>query len=284
MRYATQADLDAQMTLDSVADLDAIIARRTAAAASAAAAFSFRRDIPYGDHPDEKLTILPAADPGAPALIFIHGGFWSMMAASQFDFLAPGFHPFGATLVILDYPLMPAVRMADVVGACRKAVAWVVRDGAAHGIDPARVFVSGNSAGGHLTAEMLDRAWLAGAGLPADAIKGGVAISGLFDLEPVAASFRNDVLKLTSDEVARFSPQTRGVDIAAPVIVSVGGAEMPEFIDQSAEFAALLRRGGAAVEEITPAGSNHVTVVLDEFADPARPLNIATRRMMGLSA
>ena len=88
---------------------------------------------------------------------------------------------------MIDYPLMPAVRMAHVVDACVRAVDWVARNAASFGGDPDRVFVSGNSAGGQLVAEVMDR----DAGRT---VRGGTAISGLYDLEPVTRSFQNDDL------------------------------------------------------------------------------------------
>ena len=98
-------------------------------------------------------------------------------------------------------------------------------------MDPDRIFISGNSAGGHLVAELLDRAWVEQAGLPHDVIKGGAAISGLYDLEPVRTSFQNDVLQLTVGEVETFSPLRRKLcSIKAPVIAAVGGDETEEFL------------------------------------------------------
>ena len=71
---------------------------------------------------------------------------------------------------------------------------------------PTRLFVSGHSAGGHLTAMAAATDWSAFAGLPADTIKGGCGISGLYDLEPIRLSYLNDTLRLTPDEAGRNSP------------------------------------------------------------------------------
>jgi arylformamidase len=128
----------------------------------------------------------------------------------------------------------------------------------------------------------MDRAWLSSARLPADLIKGGTAISGLFDLAPVAASFQNEALGLTAGEVDRFSPLRRRPEIGAPLIVAVGGDETDEFLDQSARFAAQARRLGADVEHLVVPGTNHITVILDALADPAAPLNRAVRHQMDL--
>ena len=214
--------------------------------------------------------------------VFIHGGFWSSLAAADFAFLAPGFVPQGAALALIDYPLIPKVRFADIVRSCLRAVDFLFRGGAELGIDPARLFLSGSSAGGHLVAEVMDRDRLRDAGLPADAVKGGTAISGLYDLTNVAASNRNEQLRITDEEIANFSPLLRPAKVTAPIIVAVGADETAEFLRQSADFAEHCRAGGAAVEHVVVPDTNHLTVVLDAFAEPAEPLNRSARRQMGL--
>ena len=261
-------------TLDSIADLPAVITRREAANAVAAAAFPGVMRIAYGPGEAETFDLYLARDASrpAPVQIFVHGGFWSTMRAAQFAFVAPGFVPFGAALAVIDYPLIPDARMADIVASCKRAVAFIAGHAAEYGLDPARIYVSGNSAGGHLVAELMDSNRL---------IKGGTAISGLYDLAPVAASFRQEVLGFTDEEVARFSPLRRPPAIAAPLIVAVGGDETGEFLRQSAGFAAHASAGGAPVEHIVVPATNHITVVLDAFANPDAPLNSAVRRQMG---
>ena len=265
-------------TLDSIRDLDAVMGRRAQAAEDALAVVEVVAGIRYGPHDAETFDLYPARTAGpSPVLMYVHGGFWRSMRARQFAFLAPGFVPFGVALAVIDYPLIPDVRMADIVDSCRRAVAYLHRHGAAHGLDTERIFVAGNSAGGHLVGELMDRTWS-----PAEAIKGGTSISGLFELAPVAASFQNDTLHLTKDEIARFSPAYRKLDIGAPMIVAVGGEETGEFLRQSASFAEQVRGCGVAVEHMVVPGTNHITVVLDALADPDAELNRAVRRQIGV--
>lgn len=263
-------DMDAHMSLAHVADLPALFARRKAAAQQALARFEVHRRVRYGPSSGETLNIFPAGE-GAPVMVFIHGGFWKSLDADLFSFLAPAFVPAGAALVAVDYPLMPRARMADLVDACLRAVAFVRDNAASFGGDPGRVFVSGNSAGGHLVAEVMDR----DAG---QILRGGTAISGLYDLEPVTRSFQNDDLSLTAEEVARHSPLTRDLAIAASVIVAVGAEETGEFLRQSAAFAAKL-----GTEPMVVPATNHVTILTDALAVPGHPFNAAVLRQMGLS-
>lgn len=276
--------LDSEFTLDSIADLESVRARRARASRDALAAFDPLLDVAYGDGPDETLILFrpPAAGAPPPVQVFIHGGFWSSLAAADFTFLAPGFVPQGAALALIDYPLIPRVRFSQIVRSCLGAVDFLYRGGEELGIDPTRLFLSGSSAGGHLVAEVMDRDRLREVGLPADAVKGGTAISGLYDLTTVAASDRNEYLAITDEEVEKFSPLLRPANVAAPIIVAVGGDETAEFLRQSANFAEHCRAGGAAVEHIVVPATNHLTVVLDAFADPAALLNGLARRQMGL--
>ena len=282
----TQRELDAEFTLDSVADLDAVLARRAAAAQQAYAQFPVTRAIPYGPGAGQTFHLFWPGTAGAlaPVLVFVHGGFWISMEAEQFSFLARGFVPFGIALAVIDYPLIPTVHMADIVQACRRAVVYMHRHGGSHGLDPQRIHICGNSAGGHLVAELMDRTWTRDLGVAADVVKGGTAISGLFDLTSVAASFRNESLRFTPHDVARFSPLLRQPDIRSPLIVAVGADETAEFLRQSVDFANLARGAGAPVQHLVVPATNHITVVLDALADPGAPLNLAVRRQIAATS
>jgi arylformamidase len=282
-RHYTQAELDAQFTLDTIADLPALFARRLQASARTRATLLHRRAVPYGPGPDETLDVFPAVGSrgSAPIQLFIHGGFWRSLDAATLSVVAEGFSPLGATTVIIDYPLIPTVRLGEIVDRCRAAVAWVYQHAADIGGDPDRIHVSGNSAGGHLVAMLMDRDWPPSLGLPADVIKGGTAISGLYDLAPVALSAENERLHLAPEEVAAWSPIRHLPRAAGPLLLPVGAEETPEFLDQTREFAAAWRGAGLSGEALVVAGANHVTVVLDGLADPRSTLNQAVRRQMG---
>lgn len=279
-RHHDQASLDAQFTLDAIAELDALFARRVAAAERARGRLSCRAGLAYGPGAGETLDFYPAGGGGAaPLLVFIHGGFWRSLAARDFAFVAEGFVAQGIAVAVLDYPLIPAVRLGDIVASCRRALGWLHANATALGVAPGALFVSGNSAGGHLVAELMARDWPAAAGLPADLVAGGCAISGLFELEPVRLSAQQATLGFTPGEVARWSP-LRHVGRGAPLLVAVGGAEAEEFLAQSRAFAAAWSGMGSDAALLVPEGADHITVVLDEFAVPGRKLHEATLRLV----
>jgi arylformamidase len=244
-------------------------------------------DVAYGGGPLEKLDLFPADTPGAPVHVFIHGGYWQAMDKSDFDFIADGFAPRSAHTAIINYPLAPAASMDGIVAAVRAALAWLWRHaGEFHG-DRDRLFVSGHSAGGHLTAMAMLTDWPSlGSDLPVDMVKGGLAISGIFDLEPIRLCYLNDKVGLDQPMARRNSPAALLAAGEHPrplgcLDFCVGGQETAEFHRQQADFAKAWADGGGA-GTIVPAPKLHHFNVVDELARAGSPLNLAARRQMGV--
>ncbi|MCH7864062.1 MAG: alpha/beta hydrolase, partial [Proteobacteria bacterium] len=239
------------------------------------AEFDTRLDVAYGPGPEETLDVyLPKNAEGAPIHIFIHGGYWFSRHKDDFRFLARGLVPAGAVLVIVNYALVPQVNLDELVRQCRAAVAWTHGNAATFGGDRERIFVSGHSAGGHLTAMMMATDWPAfGDGLPPDLVKGGCAISGIYDLEPIRLTFMQETLGFTPEQVARNSPLSLSPATEAPLIITVGGDESEEFLRQSEELNAAW--GSRTQCDLTVlSGVNHFTI-LAAFADPGNALTRA---------
>jgi arylformamidase len=258
--------------------------RRLDLSAEARARVPNRLKVPYGPGREATLDLfLPPAGSGpAPVLLFIHGGFWKALDAATFSFVGGAYAPAGALVAVIDYPLIPSVRLGTIADAVMASIAWVARHAGEHGGDPARIHVSGHSAGGHLTALALDPARQAAAGVPAGAVKGGVAISGVFDLTPIPLSVLRDPLDFTADEVATLSPQKAVPSGAAPLVVAVGGAETQEFVDQSLDYARAWAGAGNPVDLHVVAQAHHVDILTTAFGKPGAPLHTAVLRQMGL--
>ena len=240
-----------------------------------------RLDVAFGDQPDETVDIFPALDSNAPIHVFIHGGYWQAMNKTDFSYVADGFVDAGATLVVVNYTLAPDADIDEIVRQCRAALAWTWRNSADIG-DRDRIFVSGHSAGGHLTAMMMATDWPTfGDDLPSDLVKGGCAISGLFDLEAMRLCYVNDKLQLTEEQVARQSPIYTLPVGAAPLIITVGGDETEEFHRQTDSYAEKCRAIGLSPDVIKPAGLNHYTIV-GALGDPKHELTRAIHAQMGL--
>ena len=216
-----------------------------------------RLDLRYGDGARHRLDAFSCGVPGAPTLAYIHGGYWQMNDKEPYAFLGEGLLPAGFNLVLIEYTLAPAARMGDIVGEVRHGVAWVIDHAKEVGGDPARVFVSGHSAGGHLTAMAMTDTRLAG----------GVAISGIYDLEPIRLNYLNEKLRLDVAEVERHSPMRHLPADAAPLVVTVGLGELPELVRQSDEYAAAWRARGLRGRYLPIAAHDHFSI-LEELARP----------------
>jgi arylformamidase len=225
-----------------------------------------RLDVPYGPSAAETVDIFPAANAGAPVLMFIHGGYWRAFSKNEFSFVAESYVADGTTVVVVDYALAPIVTVDEIVRQCRAAMAWLHHNIADYGGDPDRLYVSGHSAGGHLTAMLMSTDWPAFApALPGDLVKGGCAVSGLFDLEPIRLSYLNAEVRLDAEMARRNSPVYLVPGAASPLILAVGGGESNEFHRQQREYAARWQAAGLALEEVVPPGLDHFGV-MDDFA------------------
>lgn len=253
-------------------------------------------DLPYGAGPNETLDVFVPRSGGAvlaPALFFIHGGWWRSLDKSDQSFLAPTFVDRGAMVIMPNYALCPAVRIETIALQMVHALAWTYRNAARFGGDPARIVVVGHSAGGHLAAMMLCCDWRAVSSnascdvpcadtreLPARLVGSAAAISGLFDLAPLRRTpFLQVDLQLTPAAVRRLSP-VRFPPPAGCLSAVVGGGESEEFLRQNA----LIRKAWGAravpVCESLP-DANHFDV-LDEFVNPRSRLHALAAELLGL--
>lgn len=277
-----QATLDAQYNpRASVPDHVAIFERHAQMSEKARYHFPCRLDVAYGPSDAERLDIFPSEIKGAPVLIYFHGGFWRSRDKADFSFLSRAFVPLGATLVLVNYALCPAVSMDTLIGQCFKAIAWTQRHCTEFGGDSERVFVAGHSAGAHI-ATMALIADAEGSGpMPKGYLKGGTAISGLFELEPVRRSYVNSDLRLTPEQVERNSPWRHLPNRSAPLVVTVGQLETAEFRRQSLEFGEAWTERGLPGETFEVPHHHHYTI-LDVLLDPTSRLMNAMRQQIGI--
>ncbi len=242
---------------------------------------SWRSDVRYGDGDGETLDIYPTPHADAPVLVFIHGGYWRSSDKSLHGFIAPSFTADGALVMVPNYAKCPAVGIEHIVLQMTRLLAWVHRHAAIYGGDPSRIVVVGHSAGGHLASMMLSCRWReVDAALPAQLVSGALAISGVFDLEPLRhAPFLKDDVQLTPASVKRLSsaffPRPR-----RPLLTAVGGEESAEFKRQTALIRDQWGPTTVPVCETIPS-ANHFTI-LHNLADPNGRLHRHALGLMGL--
>ena len=240
-------------------------------------------DVPYGDDATERLDIFPTSRPRAPVLVYIHGGYWRALDKRDQSFVAPSFVDAGALVVLPNYALCPSVTVEHIVLQMVRAVAWVFRHAERYGGDPDNIVVAGHSAGGHLAAMLLSCDWrLVGTNLPERLVKTAIAISGVFDLEPLRhAPFLAADLKLTPRTARKLSPASMPAPKGSLLAV-VGGDESEEFIRQNALIAQAWGRKVVKVCEAVP-GAHHMNV-LHGLARPDARLHQLMLASLGLTS
>jgi arylformamidase len=264
-----------------VPDHPQYFARWQQASERARATMTCKRDLRFGDGPKETLDLFPARKGDGTCMMFIHGGYWRALDKADFSFLAPAWVDAGVSLAVVNYDLCPAVSIEEIVRQMLRASRWLWLNAEEHGMDQDRLYVSGHSAGGHLTAMMMAAVFPAfDARLPKDLFKGGLAISGIYDMRPlIGVDFLQPDLRLDEESAARLSPAFLPPATRAPLMTSVGGAESGEFRRQTR----LLGERWKSVfsGDVAMPGKNHFSVV-DGLAEPASPLFRGARRLMKL--
>ncbi|MBB3179243.1 alpha/beta hydrolase [Variovorax sp. Sphag1AA] len=235
-------------------------------------------DLRYGEGPNETLDVFPAAEPDAPVLVFIHGGYWRALDKSEHSFVARAFHERGVCVVVPNYALCPGtpgrpIGIADIALQMAHALEWTWRNIATYGGDPSRITVAGHSAGGHLAAMMLGCDWKAVApDLPVDLVRNALSISGLHDLRPIQHTpFLASVLNLTDADSLRVSPALWPAPKRGKLYTVAGGDESAEFLRQNELIREAWGTGVVPVCEALP-GLHHFSV-LETLADPAQRLH-----------
>jgi len=239
----------------------------------------------YGPTEVEKLDIYRTQRANAPIFVFIHGGAWLGGEAKDYAYPAELFVNAGAHYVALDFIAIEKAGgdlrvMADQV---RRAIAWTYKNAASFGGDPNRFYIGGHSSGGHLCGVALVTDWQKEFGLPLDFVKGGLCMSGMYDMKPVRLSKRSSYVKF-NDEMEQAMSSQRHLDmLRARIVATYGTNETPEFQRQNRDFAAAVKAAGKPVELIETANYNHFEMV-ESLGNPYGPNGRAALALMRLSS
>ena len=232
-----------------------------------------RLDVPYGPGPRQKLDIFPAAKPGAPILIWIHGGYWRALSKEHYTSIAPPLLAAGAAVVLVGYDLCPTVTLSQLLAETRAALRWVRGHAAEMGGDPDRLILAGNSAGAHICAMALQHDW-PGETFPVESIRAAALITGIYDLAPVPLIPVQEEVRLTPADVAQLSPMLLPIRAKAKCLVAVGGDEPEMWIEQSRDYHAKLKVAGVDSQLMVVPGRHHFSITRD-LADEGAPLTQA---------
>jgi arylformamidase len=224
-------------------------------------------DLRYGSRERNRIDFLKAVD-GGPTLLFIHGGYWQMRAKEVFTLVAGGPMAHGINVALIGYTLAPDATLDQIVAEIHQGIDFLVEQLPAFGGDPGRIVVSGWSAGGHLTSMALSH----------PQVKAGMAISGIYDLEPIRHSYLN--VKLGLDEAAsrRNSPMMQAGGALKPLSLVAGSGELPLLRSQTADFAGHRAKYGLPVTYEEIPGANHFTI-MNELMSPTGRITTLIRQL-----
>ena len=231
------------------------------------ARFPGHLDLRYGPRERNRIDFLKVAD-GGPTLLFIHGGYWQTRAKETFTAFAGGPMAHGINVALIGYTLAPDATLDEIVAEIHRGLDFLAAQLPDLGGDPKRIVVSGWSAGGHLTSMALSHR----------SVKAGMAISGIYDLEPIRHSYLNVKLGLDEAMSQRNSPMMQAGGALKPLSLVVGSAELPLLRKQTADFAGHRAKYGLPVTYEEIPGANHFSI-MDELMSPTGRITTLIRQL-----
>jgi acetyl esterase/lipase len=216
-------------------------------------------DLRYGPRERNRIDFLKSRDQ-APTLLFIHGGYWQHRAKEIFALVAEGAMAHGVNVALIGYTLAPDATLDEIVAEIHAGIDFLAAQLPALGAAPGGIVVSGWSAGGHLTSMALANPH----------VRAGVAISGIYDLEPIRHSYLNEKLRLDEAMSHRNSPMMMSGGPAKSLSLVVGSAELPLLRKQTADFAGHRARHGLPVTYEEIPGGDHFTIMNEMIAPNGR--------------
>ena len=262
---------------------DHIRARRVANNKIVLARIGQPERVAYGPAEIEKLDIYRTKAPNAPAMIYIHGGAWKGGSSSQVAYMAEVFINAGVHFIALDFTNVNEVggSIFPMVEQVRRAAGWVYSNAKSFGGDPARVYVTGHSSGGHLASCVAITEWEK-LGLPRDTVKGFLLGSGMYDLKAPRLSKRSKYVAFTDDMEHELSAMRHIDRINAPIVITYGSLETPEFQRQGRDFHAALLKAGKPAKLYVGESYNHFETQ-ETMGSPYGFMGHAALELMGLS-
>jgi arylformamidase len=238
--------------------------------------------VPYGQTSGQTLDIFPAHKPGSPINIFVHGGFWRFLDSFDHSLVAPAIIDSGGASILINYDLCPKVSLSEVIKQTRAALKWVWDNAERANGDRDKIYISGHSAGGHLTAMLCLTEPLVSLGLPRNVIKGATIVSAMLDLEPIVLVPGSEELHVTQEEIKALSPKHNPPDPSIDLVVAVGGRETSEWIRQTEDMMSVLEAQGSHTEFFKPDYDQHYSILFS-LGNPRTPLCQAMLNQMKLS-
>src|SRR5437764_8219086 len=235
--------------------------------------FPAHLDLRYGPRERNRIDFLKAAEK-APTLLFIHGGYWQARAKEVFTVVAEGPMAHGINVALIGYTLAPDATLDEIAAEIHAGIDYLAGQlPALSGVDGSGIVVSGWSAGGHLTSMALSNPH----------VKAGMAISGIYDLEPIRHSYLNEKLRANEATAHRNSPMMQAGGPPKPLSLVVGSAELPLLRKQTADFAGHRARYGLPLTYEEIPGADHFTI-MNEMMSPKGRITTLIRQLFERTA
>jgi acetyl esterase/lipase len=229
-------------------------------------------DLRYGPRERNRIDFLKAGEK-SPTVLFIHGGYWQTRAKEVFTIFAEGPMAHGINVALIGYTLAPDAMLDQIVAEIHAGIDFISRQLPSLGGDGKGIVVSGWSAGGHLTSMALLH----------PNVRAGMAISGIYDLEPIRHSYLNVKLGLDEAMSRRNSPMMEESGPLKPLSLVVGSAELPLLRKQTADFAGHRAKFGLPVTYEEIPGANHFTI-MEELLSPEGRITTLIRQLLERTA
>jgi len=230
-------------------------------------------DLAYGPRERNRIDVFRCGRANAPLYAFIHGGYWQRNDKSIFACMAEGPLAGGFDVAMIGYTLCPDVTLTELVAETHAAIRFLRKEGPKRGFGAGKLVVSGWSAGGHLTASAM----------PLDEVDAGLAISGIYDVDPCRLNYLNDKLKLTADEARAMSPilhLPRDARARSKLLtVAYGTGEIPELPRQSRDYHQARLDAGLPSTLLPLEPHNHFSI-MEELRAPGGRLNGALKNLI----
>ncbi|MBM3547492.1 MAG: alpha/beta hydrolase [Alphaproteobacteria bacterium] len=222
-----------------------------------------RLEFAYGTHARQRLDVYRPKDlkGPAPVVVFFYGGGWEGGERANYRFAALALVERGFVVALPDYRVHPEIGFPVFLEDSARAVAWVHREIAAHGGDPARLFLMGHSAGAYNAVMLsIDASYLAAAGVPATAISGAVGLAGPYDFLPLTSKTLQAIF--AAPDMAKTQPITFARPDAPPMLLATGDEDGTVYPRNTRNLGRRLRELGAPVETIEYSGLGHAGIVI----------------------
>jgi len=243
-------------------NMQEVIARCSLLSDAARGAIGEPIRLSYGPANEEQLDFYAADRDQVPIVAFVHGGGWRGGTARDYAFPAEMLRAAGINYAALDFSSVSATNgdLTVLVNQVRRAVAWIWRNCSNLKADANRIIIVGHSSGAHLAASALSTRW-SDYNIPGNPIRAGVLVSGIYDLGPLRQTSRGKDLRIDDHVERELSPLHQIASLDAPLLLTVGSKESPEFRRQAEDYTQAVTSSGKRARFVIGENYNHFEIL-----------------------